>query len=58
MVKDVVCGMRIDEERAAEVILGDLTYFFCSRKCKETFEKEPSRFISDPEENVGKITPE
>jgi len=46
MAKDLVCNMNADEEKAAatSVYIGK-TYYFCSKGCKEKFDKEPERFI-------------
>lgn len=48
-VIDVVCGMSVltaqaEAEGLASVYQGK-TYFFCSRQCKEQFEREPARFL-------------
>ena len=46
---DPVCGMSVDKERAEfrSFQKGD-TYYFCSAGCKETFDKEPARYMSGP----------
>jgi YHS domain-containing protein len=46
MVKDLVCGMQIDEKNAAAKsnYKGNV-YYFCSLSCKEKFEKKPENFI-------------
>ena len=43
-VKDPVCGMEIDPDKAAgtSTYLGK-TYYFCSADCKATFDKEPAK---------------
>ena len=47
-VLDPVCGMTIDEERAADrVAHGGKTYHFCSRGCGERFRSNPDRYLSD-----------
>jgi YHS domain-containing protein len=48
MAKDVVCGMEVDEPRAAKKseYEGRSTYF-CSPGCHQRFEAEPAR-CSDP----------
>jgi Cu+-exporting ATPase len=44
-VKDPVCGMMVDPQKsAAHVTRGDQTYYFCSKRCAERFEKDPSKF--------------
>jgi Cu+-exporting ATPase len=48
MAKDVVCGMEIDEQRAAgKSEYGGHSYYFCSPECQQRFEGEPARY-SDP----------
>ena len=41
MVKDPVCGMGVDPETAKHSSVKDgKTYYFCSQKCREAFEKK------------------
>lgn len=45
MVKDPVCGMSIDEKKAAgTAIYNGKTYSFCSARCKAQFDKDPAKF--------------
>jgi P-type Cu+ transporter len=47
MVKDVVCGMEIPEDKAAATSeYGGKTYYFCSEHCKREFDKEPEKYLS------------
>ena len=47
MSKDPVCGMQVDELKAvAKSEFKGKTYHFCGTKCKETFDKEPSKYAS------------
>jgi Cu+-exporting ATPase len=47
--KDPVCGMMVDPQKAAgKVEYAGKTYFFCSPRCKERFEKEPEKFLAAP----------
>ena len=47
MVKDPVCGMQIDETKAAgKSDYGGKTYYFCSLACKATFDKHPEKYAS------------
>lgn len=47
--KDPVCGMMVDPQKAAgKVEHAGKTYFFCSPRCKERFEKEPEKFLAAP----------
>lgn len=45
LVKDPVCGMQIDSERAAASdIYQGTTYYFCSTACAGTFRADPKRY--------------
>ena len=45
LAKDPICGMSVDEGRAAyKTEYKGRTYFFCSPGCKETFEKNPEKY--------------
>ena len=47
--KDPVCGMTVDPQKAAgKVEHGGKTYYFCSSRCAERFEKEPEKFLTAP----------
>lgn len=51
MARDPVCGMEIDEDMAedlgAEILeLDGVTYYFCSPFCREQFEKDPQRYLT------------
>jgi len=47
MAKDPVCGMQVDEKKAAATssYMGT-TYYFCAQACKATFDKAPEKFAS------------
>ena len=48
-VKDPVCGMMVDPQKSAgKVLHADETYYFCSKRCAERFEKEPEKFLAAP----------
>ena len=48
MVKDPVCGMEIDEKSAAaKVEYQGKTYYFCSSHCRDTFKKDPGKYVKD-----------
>jgi len=50
MVKDVVCGMQIDEKGAAgKSEHQGKTYFFCSPGCKAKFDQNPAKYASEVE---------
>lgn len=45
MTKDPVCGMNVDEKKAAATAAyGDRTYYFCSAGCKASFDKAPAKY--------------
>jgi Cu+-exporting ATPase len=46
MTKDPVCGMSVDEKKAAgTTVVEGKTYYFCSTGCKATFEKDPAKYV-------------
>jgi len=46
MVKDPVCGMAVDERKAAATSqYQGHTYYFCSKGCKAAFDKDPGKFV-------------
>ncbi len=46
MAKDPVCGMQVDEKKAAATsVYQGTTYYFCARECKVTFDKNPEKFV-------------
>ena len=47
MTKDPVCGMTVDEQKAAAAPYQGKTYHFCSVGCKVTFEKAPAAYVAD-----------
>ena len=45
MVKDVVCGMTIDENKApAKSEYKGQTYYFCALVCKTKFDADPKQY--------------
>lgn len=49
-VKDLVCGMMIDPEKAAATSeYKGKTYYFCAKGCKVAFDKEPEKYIKAEE---------
>ena len=47
MAKDPVCGMMVDEKKAAATAAyKGTTYYFCAKSCKERFEKSPEQFLA------------
>src|SRR6266481_3170678 len=48
-VKDPVCGMTVDLQKSAGTVEhGGQTYYFCSARCAERFEKDPEKFLAAP----------
>lgn len=48
MAKDPVCGMTVDEKKAAATAShGGTTYYFCAEACKKTFEKNPAKYAGE-----------
>ena len=45
MVKDVVCGMMVDESKAAKSEYQGKTYYFCCPPCKASFDKDPGKYV-------------
>jgi YHS domain-containing protein len=48
MAIDPVCGMEVDERNSNETAeyQGE-AYYFCSRDCREEFEKSPMDYVGD-----------
>lgn len=46
MAKDPVCGMDVDEKKAAATATHQgKTYYFCAVGCKNAFEKNPQKYL-------------
>jgi YHS domain-containing protein/uncharacterized membrane protein YraQ (UPF0718 family) len=62
LVKDPVCGMRVDPATAKEhVEYAGAQYYFCSAGCRSAFEKDPVRYTTqvaqlEPAGHVGHST--
>lgn len=51
MRTDPVCGMRIEESKAAgESEYKGRTVFFCSETCKTRFDNEPEKYVNQTDE--------
>lgn len=47
MAKDPVCGMDVDEKKAAATSVHQgKTYYFCAKACKTTFDKDPAKYLA------------
>jgi P-type Cu+ transporter len=45
MAKDPVCGMQVDEQKAAgQSVYKGKTYYFCNLGCKAKFDKNPEQY--------------
>lgn len=48
MVTDPVCGMQIEEAKAAGKIEHEgRTFYFCSETCQKAFEETPERYAAE-----------
>jgi P-type Cu+ transporter len=48
-IKDPVCGMMVDPQKAAgKVAHAGKTYYFCSKGCAQKFEKDADKFLAAP----------
>lgn len=46
MAKDPVCGMEVDEKKAAaKSEYKGKTYYFCARGCKKAFDENPEKYL-------------
>ena len=46
VAKDPICGMEVDPKKAsAQSQHEGKTYYFCAKSCRETFEKDPKRYV-------------
>ncbi len=54
MAKDPVCGMEIDERKAGgKSEYQGKTYYFCSPGCKQSFDREPARYVGSGQQGQG-----
>jgi len=46
MAKDPVCGMDVDEKKAAvQSTYKGKTYYFCNKACQKEFEQSPEKYL-------------
>jgi len=46
MKKDPVCGMQVDEKKAAGTSqYQGTTYYFCATQCKQKFDANPKQYV-------------
>lgn len=54
MAKDPVCGMEVDPATApAKSEYKGQTYYFCAPGCKQTFDKEPEKYLRQGDQAQG-----
>lgn len=48
MAKDPICGMQVDEKKAAATLTykGKI-YYFCAEACRRAFEKNPEKYTDN-----------
>jgi P-type Cu+ transporter len=44
MERDPVCGMMVEPGKAASVVRGGMTHYFCSKACAQKFDQEPEKY--------------
>ncbi len=45
--RDPVCGMMVDEEKAAATsVYKGVTYYFCAKGCKIAFDRDPEKYLA------------
>lgn len=44
MATDVICGMKVKEDTELISEFQGKTFYFCSRGCKEQFDKNPLKY--------------
>jgi YHS domain-containing protein len=48
MATDPICGMQVDEKKAAATYeYKGKTYYFCAVGCKDKFSQDPEKFIKE-----------
>ena len=56
MARDPVCNMDVVEnEAAATSEYKGKIYYFCSKNCKEKFDKNPEKYISKEKEKEDQV---
>lgn len=54
MTIDPVCGMQVDKKSAAATYeYQGKTYYFCAPGCKNAFQKDPEKYLSQPSSQGG-----
>jgi L-lactate dehydrogenase len=54
MSKDPVCGMEVEEHTARHKLQHrDRTYYFCTERCKMSFEQDPEKYLNALKEDIA-----
>jgi L-lactate dehydrogenase len=54
MARDPVCGMQVNEQETQHRLrYEDKTYYFCSSRCKKSFEKDPAKYVNVPQKDAA-----
>jgi L-lactate dehydrogenase len=54
MPRDPVCGMEVEEQTARHRMQHrDRTYYFCTERCKTSFEQDPERYLNALKEDIA-----
>ena len=54
MAKDPVCGMEVEEHTARHKLQHrDKTYYFCSERCRTSFEQDPEKYLNALKEDIA-----
>lgn len=49
--KDPVCGMKADDTKSDTAHYNNTVYAFCSKHCKDSFVKDPAKYLTKPKVN-------
>ena len=52
MVKDPVCGMMVVSDKAKDHSYKGVRYYFCSQKCHDLFEENPTAYVENATREV------
>ncbi|MGC9227719.1 YHS domain-containing protein [Caldivirga sp.] len=44
---DPVCGMEVEDTVPFKSLYRGRVYYFCSRHCKEAFDREPEKYLKE-----------
>lgn len=58
MVKDLVCGMEVNENIGYSLVFEDKKHFFCSQGCRAEFKRHPQDYLKSARESFGEAESE